>query len=455
MKISYSWFKNYLPAFEEKVALSVEEVGVLLTDCGLEIEAIETYETVQGGLKGIVVGEVKTKEKHPDADRLSITTVDIGKEELLNIVCGAPNVEVGQKVMVATIGTTLYSQEGESFKIKKSKIRGQLSEGMICAEDELGLGNSHEGIMVLDPATPAGIAGAEYCSSSDSLPTIEEDTVFEIGLTPNRSDATSHIGVARDLVAVVNCLNQLKNKQENNLSLSTPDIDNFKVDNTSLPITVEVEDNELCPRYSGLTISNVSVAESPNWLKHKLQAIGLRPVNNVVDITNYVLHEYGQPMHAFNADKISGNKVIVKTLPEKTKFTTLDEVERELSSNDLMICNAEEAMCIAGVFGGKDSGVTESTSNIFLESAYFNPTTVRKSSKRHDLKTDASFRYERGADPNITVVALKRAALLIKELAGGEISSEIVDIYPKAINNFSVEFSFDKCNQLIGKSLDK
>src|ERR1019366_7254763 len=404
---------------------------------------------------GIVVGEVKSKEKHPDADRLSITTVDIGTGTLLIIVCGASNVAAGQKVVIATIGAMLYPSVGEPFEIKKSKIRGQLSEGMICAEDEIGLGTSHEGIMVLGATATIGVPAKEYFK-------VEEDDVLEIGLTPNRADAASHVGVARDLVAVFNCNTDLKsvkqgeaiNKHLNHKSLILPSVTSFDVDSTNLEIEIIVEDSIACPRYSGLTISNITVAESPEWLKNRLKAIGVRSLNNIVDITNYVLHELGQPMHAFDVDKIKGNKVIVKKLADKTIFKTLDGMDRELSPDDLMICDAEGGMCIAGVFGGIESGVTSSTKNIFLESAYFNSTSIRKSSKRHNLKTDATFRFERGTDPNMTVYALKRAAILIKEIAGGEISSNIVDIYPKKIENFKVPFSFANCDRLIGKHID-
>lgn len=444
MKISYNWLKEYI-----KTDLSPDELGILLTDCGLEVESIEKFETVKGGLKGIMIGEVKSKEKHPDADRLNLTKIDIGTGTLLNIVCGASNVEVGQKVVIANIGAKLYPTNGEPFEIKKSKIRGADSEGMICAEDEIGLGNSHEGIMVLETNAKIGSAASEYFSQRDGFPKIENDYTFEIGLTPNRADAASHVGVARDLVAVLNAqANELK------YNLELPNISNFQIDNTKLTIEVVVEDAIACPRYSGITISNVKVTESPEFLKNRLKAIGIRPINNIVDATNYVLHELGQPLHAFDASKIKGKKIIVKKIANKTKFKTLDETERELSSEDLMICNAEEGMCIAGVFGGINSGVSEQTKNIFLESAYFNSTSIRKSSKRHSLKTDASFRYERGADPNMTVFALQRAALLIKEIAGGEISSEIIDIYPTKIENFKVPFSFKKCDQLIGKHID-
>ena len=434
MKISYNWLKNYA-----NVSLDAEKVSEILTDCGLEVEGLEKIQTIKGGLEGLVIGEILTKEKHPDADRLNITTVNVGLEVPLNIVCGAPNVDIGQKVVVATIGTILYSGD-DSFKIKKSKIRGALSEGMICAEDEIGLGASHDGIMVLDGATKVGTPAKEYFN-------IEDDFVFEIGLTPNRADATGHVGVARDLIAVLN--------QNENFEFLKPSVADFKIDNTKLNISVEVNDFELCPRYSGLTIQNIEVKESPDWLKNKLLSIGLTPINNVVDVTNFVLHETGQPLHAFDAAKIVGNKVVIKTAEEKSKFTTLDDVERELSNEDLMICNTQEPMCIAGVFGGIDSGVSENTTSIFLESAYFNAVSVRKSAKRHGLNTDASFRFERGADPNITIYALKRAALLIQEVAGGQISSEIVDLYPNPIQNFNIDFSYSNCDRLIGKSIDR
>ena len=440
MKIAYNWLKEYVTT-----DLLPEEVGEILTDCGLEIEAIEKFETVKGGLAGMLVGEVKSKEKHPDADRLNITTVDIGTGTLLNIVCGAANVAVGQKVVVATIGATLYPTVGEPFEIKKSKIRGQLSEGMICAEDEIGLGTSHEGIMILSADAVVGTPAGTYFK-------LDADAVFEIGLTPNRADAASHAGVARDLIA---CINSKAQETENIelKTLSLPDVRRFEASTPDSKIAVVVEDETACPRYSGLTISNIRVGESPEWLKNRLKSIGVRSINNIVDITNYVLHELGQPMHAFDADKIKGNKVVVKKLKAGSRFTTLDGVERELSADDLMICNAEEPMCIAGVFGGVSSGVTSVTTSVFLESAYFNSASVRKSAKKHGLKTDASFRYERGADPNMTVYALKRAALLITEIAGGEISP-IIDLYPKKVENFKVAFSFSNCDRLIGKHID-
>jgi phenylalanyl-tRNA synthetase beta chain len=435
MKISYSWLNNYI-----NKEVDSELIADVLTDCGLEVEGVEKIQTIKGGLEGLIVGEILSKEKHPEADRLNLTKVNVGNGELLNIVCGAPNVEKGQKVIVATVGTKLYPTEGGDFKIKKSKIRGQVSEGMICAEDEIGLGNSHDGIMVLDASVKVGTLAKDYFN-------VEDDFVFEIGLTPNRSDATGHIGVARDLVAVLN--------QSQKINLIKPIVKDFKIDSKDLPIAVEVEDTGLCPRYSGITLRNITVRESPDWLKKRLTSIGLKPINNVVDASNFVLHETGHPLHAFDVDKITDNKVIVRCAKDKAKFTTLDEIERELSSDDLMICNADKEMCIAGVFGGLESGVTETTTSIFLESAYFNPVSIRKSAKRHGLNTDASFRFERGADPNITIYALKRAANLIKELTGGVISSEIVDIYPNPIENVEVSFSYTNCDRLIGLSIDR
>ena len=444
MKISYNWLKNYV-----NTSLSPQQIADLLTSCGLEVESLENFQSFKGGLQGLVIGEVKTKEKHPDADRLNITKVDIGKE-LLTIVCGASNVEAGQKVIVATAGTVLYPSTGEPFEIKTSKIRGQLSEGMICAEDEIGLGASHEGIMVLNADVPTGTFAKEYFE-------VEEDFVFEIGLTPNRADAASHIGVARDIAAVINAIRERNTTGEakNNLTLQLPSVEKFRVDNTDKKIEVSVEDAAACLRYSGVTISNVKVKESPVWLKNRLKAIGLKPINNLVDITNFVLHETGQPLHAFDADKIKGNKVIVKKLPEGNRFKTLYEVERKLSAKDLMICDAEEAMCIAGVFGGIKSGVSVATTSIFIESACFNPVSIRKTSRLHGLKTDASFRFERGTDPNITIYALKRAAMLIKEIAGGLVSSEIADIYPNPIGDFKVDLLYKNCDRLIGKTIDR
>ncbi|WP_431158103.1 phenylalanine--tRNA ligase subunit beta [Winogradskyella poriferorum] len=436
MKISYNWLKQFI-----KIDWDAEKTGELLTDLGLEIEGIEAYETVKGGLKGIVVGEVLTCEQHPNADRLKVTTVDIGADEPVQIVCGAPNVAKGQKVPVATIGTTLYTVEGEAWKIKKGKIRGEESHGMICAEDELGLGDSHEGIMILDKHLKVGTKASEVFN-------IENDQVFEIGLTPNRADAMSHYGVARDLKAGLL-------QKEVALELITPSVSSYHVDARSLKIDVEVKDKEKCPRYCGVTISGVKVESSPDWLQHRLKSIGLSPINNIVDITNYVLHELGQPLHAFDAQKIAGNKVEVRTCKAGTKFTTLDETARELHEDDLMICDVEKPMCIAGVFGGIDSGVSENTRDIFLESAYFNPVSVRKTAKRHGLNTDASFRFERGIDPNITEYALKRAALLITEIAGGEISSDVSDSYPVKIEDFQVRLSFDNAKKLIGEEIPR
>ncbi|WP_027137482.1 phenylalanine--tRNA ligase subunit beta [Gaetbulibacter saemankumensis] len=435
MKISYNWLKQFI-----KIDWSAEQTGELLTDLGLEVEGIDLYQSVKGGLEGVVVGEVLTCEQHPNADKLKVTTVNIGTNEPLQIVCGAPNVAAGQKVPVATIGTTLYTEEGESWTIKKGKIRGEESFGMICAEDELGLGKSHDGIMVLDAKIKVGTPCADLFE-------IENDQIFEIGLTPNRADAMSHYGTARDLKAGLV-------QKDINLELITPSVSAFHTDNRTLKIDVEV-DKELAPRYCGVTISGIKVAESPAWLQHRLKAIGLSPINNIVDATNYVLHELGQPLHAFDANKISGNKIEVKTLKAGTKFITLDGVERELHEDDLMICNAEKPMCIAGVFGGLDSGVTEHTTNIFLESAYFNPVSIRKTAKRHGLNTDASFRFERGIDPNITEYALKRATLLIQELAGGEVTCDIIDFYPNKIEDFQVRLSFENAKKLIGEEIPK
>jgi len=436
MKISYNWLKQFI-----KTDWNAEKTGELLTDLGLEVEDIEHFQSVKGGLDGVVVGEVLTCIKHPNADKLKLTTVTIGGDLPLQIVCGAPNVAIGQKVPVATIGTTLYTEDGEAWKIKKGKIRGQESYGMICAEDELGLGTSHEGILVLDEDIEVGTPVSEIFE-------IENDQIFEIGLTPNRADAMSHLGVARDLKAGFL-------QKDINLELITPSVSAFHIDNRTLKIDVEVINKELAPRYCGVTISGITVEDSPVWLQNRLKAIGLTPINNVVDATNYVLHELGQPLHAFDAVKISGNKIIVKTLKVGTKFITLDGVERELHEEDLMICDGKKPLCIAGVFGGIDSGVSESTTSIFLESAYFNPISIRKSAKRHGLNTDASFRFERGIDPNITEYALKRAALLIQDLAGGEITSDVIDIYPKKIENFQVRLSFDNAKRLIGEEIPR
>jgi phenylalanyl-tRNA synthetase beta chain len=436
MKISYNWLKEYL-----QFDTNPQQTGKILTAIGLEVESLEEWESVKGGLNGVVVGEVLTCKKHPDADKLSVTTVNIGKEVPLNIVCGAPNVSAGQKVPVATVGSILYKGD-ESVEIKKSKIRGAVSEGMICAEDELGLGTLHEGIMVLDKNAVPGTPASEYFS-------VIKDYILEIGLTPNRIDSGSHFGVARDLAAYLNINEGVTTRAH------LPSVEGFKPDNNDNPFEVIIENTTDCPRYSGITISGITVGESPEWLKNKLKAIGLNPINNVVDITNFVQHEAGQPLHAFDADKIEGKKVIIRNLPDKSKFITLDETERSLSPRDLMICNASEGMCIAGVFGGIKSGVTGSTKNIFLESAYFNPVSIRKTSKRHDLKTDASFRFERGADPEITTWALKRAIMLIREVAGGKISSDIIDIYPKKISRTKVEVSFRNIDRLIGKQINR
>lgn len=435
MKISYNWLKQFI-----NTKLSAEKVGELLTDLGLEVEGITDFESVKGGLNGIVVGEVVTCKQHPNADRLKLTEVNVGEDKDLQIVCGAPNVAAGQKVPVAVIGTTLYDEKGEAWKIKKGKIRGEASHGMICAEDEIGLGKSHDGIMVLDKSFKPG-------TPLNQIFEIETDKVFEIGLTPNRADAMSHWGVARDLRAA---LIQI----EKNAPINTAPVSSFHVEDRSKRINIKVENSKLAPRYCGLTISDIQVKESPLWLQNRLKAIGVKPINNVVDVTNFVLHDLGQPLHAFDADKIKGNKIIVKTLPKGTKFTTLDEVERELHEEDLMICDEKKPLCIAGVFGGLESGVTESTSSIFLESAYFDPVSVRKTAKRHSLNTDASFRFERGIDPNITEYALQRAAILIEELTGGKISSDIDDFYPKKIEDFQVFLTFDKINQLIGEEID-
>ncbi|REA59464.1 phenylalanine--tRNA ligase subunit beta [Dyadobacter luteus] len=430
MKISYKWLGELIELTE-----TPEEIGTLLTATGLEVENIEEVESIRGGLKGVVVGEVLTCEKHPEADRLKITTVDTGLPEPLHIVCGAANVAAGQKVVVATVGAVLYPTGSEdAIVLKKSKIRGALSEGMICAEDELGLGTSHDGILVLDTDLPNGTPAADYFG-------ISSDYLIEIGLTPNRADAASHFGVARDLKAVLD------------REIKLPSVAEFKVTDQSLTFGVSVENAEACPRYTGLTISGITVAESPEWLKQKLQTIGIRSINNVVDVTNYVCHELGQPLHAFDAAKVDGNQVIVKTVEAGTKFTTLDDLERTLSDQDLMICNATSPMCIGGVFGGADSGVSNTTTAIFLESAYFSPVWVRRTAQRFTLKTDSSFRFERGTDPNMPLFALKRAALLIQEVAGGQVTSEVTDIYPTPIQDFSINISYRNIDRLIGKSL--
>ncbi|HLN52206.1 MAG TPA: phenylalanine--tRNA ligase subunit beta [Lentimicrobium sp.] len=434
MTISYNWLKEYL-----KCSLDAHTISLLLTDIGLEVEAVEEYESIKGGLKGFVTGEVLTCKRHPNADKLSLTTVNVGGEKILNIVCGAPNVAEGQKVIVALEGAMIYKGE-ESFKIVKSKIRGEVSEGMICAEDELGIGNSHEGILVLPENVEPGKPASEYFN-------IVSDTIFEIGITPNHADALSHLGVARDLAAAI----KVRNMGE--VSLDFPDLSGFRIDNHELPIDIVVEDNEGCLRYSGISIKGVKVGTSPAWLQEKLKSIGLRPINNIVDISNFVLFEYGQPLHTFDAEKIKGNKVVIRKASNGSKFTTLDHVERTLTANDLMICDSEDPMCIAGVFGGEKSGVTENTNSVFIESACFDPVTIRKTSKHHSLKTDASFRFERGTDPEITVEALKRAALLIKGIAGGSISSEVMDLYPSPVKKAELHLKFKDVDKLIGEHI--
>ena len=436
MKISYNWLKQFI-----KTDLNSEDTAAILTDLGLEVEGVEKYESLKGGLQGVVIGHVLTCVQHTNADKLKVTTVDIGTGTPIQIVCGASNVGIGQKVPVATIGTKLYDKEGNAFEIKKGKIRGEESHGMICAEDELGLGDSHDGIMILAPELIPGTPASKVFN-------IETDEVFEIGLTPNRADAMSHWGVARDLRA------GLIQKNSTQSELITPSVNKFKVEKRTLKIDVKVEDTKLAPRYCGVTISGVTIKPSPEWLKNRLKSIGLTPKNNIVDVTNYVLHEIGQPLHAFDAAKING-KIIVKTLPSGTKFTTLDGIERNLHEEDLMICDEKGPLCIAGVFGGQNSGVSENTNTIFLESAYFNPVSVRKTAKRHTLSTDASFRFERGIDPTITEYALKRAAILIQEVAGGEITSDIIDVYNKKIEDFSVVLNFNNVSKIIGQEIPK
>lgn len=431
MNISYNWLKEYV-----NFDLTPDEVAAALTSIGLETGDVEEVQSIKGGLEGLVIGEVLTCEPHPNSDHMHITTVNLGQGDPVQIVCGAANVAAGQKVVVATLGTKLYDGD-ECFTIKKSKLCGVESNGMICAEDEIGIGTSHEGIIVLPEDVVPGTLAKDYYN-------IKSDYVLEVDITPNRSDACSHYGVARDLYAWL-----IQNGRQ--ATLKRPSADAFKVDNHDMNIDIVVENTEACPRYAGVAIKNVTVKESPEWLQNKLRLIGVRPINNIVDITNYILHAYGQPMHCFDADKIKGGKIVVKTCPEGTKFVTLDEVERKLSDRDLMICNAEEPMCIAGVFGGLDSGTTETTKDVFLESAYFHPTWVRKTARRHGLSTDSSFRFERGIDPNGTIYALKEAALLVKELAGGEIASEIKDNYPAPIADFPVELSYEYTNALIGK----
>lgn len=435
MNISYNWLKSYL-----KTDLSAEKIAEILTDIGLEVEEFEKIETIRGGLAGVVVGQVLTCVDHPDSDHLHVTTVDVGADEPLNIVCGAPNVRAGLKVLCATIGAVLYPMgETEGFKIKKSKIRGVESFGMLCADDELGIGTDHDGIKELPEDAPVGMSAKEYLN-------IKDDYLIGIGLTPNRIDAASHIGVARDLAAYL-----AANGQQ--VELTWPSVDEFSIDNHDLKIEVEVENQKAAPRYAGVTVTGCKVAPSPEWLQDSLRAVGINPKNNLVDITNYILFELGQPLHAFDADKIEGGKIVVRTCEEGTPFVTLDGVERKLSAQDLMICNANKPMCIAGVFGGLESGVSDTTTNIFIESAYFNPVWVRKTAKRHGLNTDSSFRFERGIDPDRTVYALKRAALMFRDLAGGKISSEIVDLYPEPIAPFRFDVSLKRVNALIGKEI--
>ncbi len=444
MKISYNWLKEYVDT-----ELTPNELDELLTFSGLEIEGVEKVETIKGGLEHVVIAQVLTCEPHPDSDHLHLTTVDVGKEEPLHIVCGAPNVAAGQKVVCAQIGTKIWTSDTEYHEIKKGKLRGAVSEGMLCAEDELQLGTSHDGIMVLPDDAPVGMPAKDYFK-------VKDDYTLEVAITANRSDATSHIGVARDVVAVLNT------RQGADKHILWPEVANYitvgQQNDAPGAISVSVERNDLCPRYSGLTIRNVKVGESPDWLKDKLRTIGLRPINNIVDITNFVLMEVGQPLHAFDADRIAGGKVVVRCLDEGTPFVTLDGVERKLDGRDLMICNAgqggnPEPMCIAGVFGGQQSGVTMQTRNIFIESAYFNPVSIRKTSKRHGLKTDASFRYERGCDPNITLWALRRAAYLVQQLAGGDLCGDIVDVYPQPIQRATVDIDFKRVADLVGKAI--
>ncbi len=437
MKISYNWLLQYI---KTDVVLNPELVAEMLTNCGLEVEATTTYESVEGGLQGLVVGEVKTKGKHPNADKLSVTTVEVGNGRLLKIVCGAANVEAGQRVIVALPGATLYPISGDSFTIKETKIRGEESCGMICAEDEIGMGTSHDGIMVLPENTVVGTPAAEYFH-------IYKDHVFEIGLTPNRADAISHIGVARDLATILSL--------QSNAALVMPATDEFKTGNGAPSFPVELADSLACPRYTGLNITGVRVGASPAWLRDKLTAIGLKSINNIVDISNYVMHETGQPLHIFDADAITGNKVIVKTQKSGTEFATLDGVVRKLAATDLMICNEREAMCIAGVFGGASSGVSAATVNIFIESACFSQATIRKTSKHHGLKTDASFRFERGTDPDATLYAIKRAALLLVEVAGGEIASAITDVYPSPATRAEVNYHYATAANLAGVEVSK
>ena len=433
MEISYKWLKEYVD-FD----LTPQETADVLTSCGLEVDSLEEVQTIKGGLKGLYVGKVLTCEMHPNSDHLHITTVDLGKGEPQQIVCGAPNVAAGQKVIVADLGCVLYDGDKE-FVIKKSKLRGVESNGMICAEDEIGVGTSHDGIIVLPEDAPVGQPAAEYYH-------LESDWVIEIDITANRSDALSHWGVARDLYAWLK-------RNGHNTSLHRPDCSEFTVDNTNLPIDVEIENTEACKRYACVSITGCEVKESPEWLQDKLKVIGLRPINNIVDITNFVMMAYGQPMHCFDADMVKGNKIVVRTQPEGTKFVTLDGGEHTLGEHDLSICNAEEPMCIAGIFGGKGSGTYDTTTNVVLESAYFHPTWIRKSARRHGLSTDASYRFERGIDPNGIIYALKQAAILCKQLAGGKVSMEIKDVYPTPIADARVQLDYEYVDRLIGKKI--
>jgi phenylalanyl-tRNA synthetase beta chain len=438
MKTSLNWLKQYIDT-----DLNPEDIGALLTSIGLEVEGIEEIEQVKGGLKGVVTGKILSCQRHPNADRLSLTTVDVGQPDPLHIVCGAPNVAAGQMVLVATVGTTLYPTDGDPITLKKGKIRGEESNGMICAEDELGLGHSHDGIMVLPADTPIGMAAAEYFQLST-------DIVYEIGLTPNRSDATNHLGVARDLRAA------LAANYGYTAALRLPDVSSFDTPDHSRPIQVTVVDTNACPRYAGLTIAGLTIADSPDWLKQRLQAVGVRPINNVVDVTNYVLHELGQPLHAFDYDAIADKKIVVQTLPANTPFVSLDEIERSLHADDLMICDGQhKPMCMGGVFGGAKSGVTATTTSIFLESAHFDPKFIRRSSMRHNLRTDAAKVFEKGSDPNIVLLALKRAALMICELAGGYIASPVTDLYPLPIEAVQIPVRLTRINQVIGMELDR
>ena len=433
MNVSLNWLKDYL-----KIDQNTEEICKILTSIGLEVGGYEEFEAIKGGLKGLVIGHVLTCEAHPDSDHLHVTTVDLGTGEPEQIVCGAPNVAAGQKVVVATVGTTLYKGD-EEFVIKKSKIRGVASNGMICAEDEIGIGTDHAGIMVLPENTPVGIPAADYFN-------VYRDTIIEVDITPNRIDGASHLGVARDLAAYL--------QQRQDIHYTLPSVEAFQPDSTDAKISVRMERPEACRRYAGICIEGVEVKPSPEWLQNRMKAIGLHPINNIVDVTNYILFGLGQPLHSFDKDKIKGNEVIVKSVAKGTKFITLDGVERELHEDDLMICNSETPMCIAGVFGGQESGISNTTTNVFLESACFDPVFVRKTARRHGLNTDASFRYERGTDPNIVIYALKLAAMMIKEVAGGKITCAPIDIYPEPVKDFEVAIKYAHVDRLIGKKID-